>query len=54
MPSEQGHYFELTGFCESQWFELRIYSDCYDLLLVQDDVNRIKTQAQQVGTSNGG
>ena len=54
MPSDQGHYFELTGFCDSEWFELLIYSDCYDLLLVLGDVNRMKTQAQQVGTSNGG
>ena len=49
MPSEQGHYFELTGFCGSEWFELRIYSERYDLLLGEADINSMKPQAEQAG-----
>jgi hypothetical protein len=44
MPSEQGHYFELTGFCGAEWFELHIYSDRYNLFLCDADDNRIKGQ----------
>ena len=54
MPSEQGHYFELTGFCDSEWFELRIYSDRYDLFLGEADTNHMKTQAEHVVGGNGG
>src|SRR4051812_43886869 len=31
MPSTDGHFFELTGFCETEWFELRIFSNAYEL-----------------------
>jgi hypothetical protein len=54
MPSEEGHYFELTGFCDSEWFELRIYSDRFDLLLSETDTNRMKAQAEHVVGGNGG
>jgi hypothetical protein len=54
MPSEQGHYFELTGFCEAEWFELRIYADRYYLFLCETDANCMKTQAEQAGPSTGG
>ena len=47
MPSELGHYFEVTGFCDSEWFELRIYSDSYDLILSDADKNRMKPKAEQ-------
>jgi hypothetical protein len=52
MPSEEGHYFELTGFCDGEWFELQIYSDRYDLLIDEADRNRMKSKAEQAGAQN--
>jgi hypothetical protein len=41
MPSEEGHYFELTGFCESEWFELHIFADKYELEISDTDYQRL-------------
>ena len=46
MPSAEGHYFEITGFCDTEWFELRIYSDSYALTLLEADQNRMKAKAE--------
>jgi hypothetical protein len=39
MPTDNGHYFELTGFVESDWFEFRVFCDEYELEISKvDDV----------------
>ena len=52
MPSEQGHYFEITGFCDSEWFEFRLYSDFYDLIMSETDDIRMTPTAEQDADGN--
>jgi hypothetical protein len=54
MPSDEGHYFELTGFCDAEWFELRLYADRYDLILCETDALQMKSRkAEQAVSSDG-
>ena len=41
MPSDSGHYFELSGFCDTVWFEFRIFCDEYVLYFSEEDTNKM-------------
>ena len=41
MPSDSGHYFELTGFCNTDWFEFRIFCNEYVLHFSEADENKM-------------
>jgi hypothetical protein len=40
-PSVEGPYFEMMGFCDSEWFELRVFADKYELEISDKDHQRL-------------
>ena len=52
MSTDNGHYFELTGFLESDWFEFRVVCDEYELEISKEDDLLVNQRPNKANTAD--